>query len=158
MQESGTATTASEPVGIPKARWLRIAIVAILLVLTVQGWTGDAVNIFVAPASGVTPPSQDLGGFFGAVQSLGPFLIWHAIEGIIVLAMAIALLVLAFRWSKDRGVRVCAILATFFVLAAAYGGYGFVLSGFQAGPSSATMGGSFIGSYAFYFMTLYYAK
>ncbi len=145
---------ATEPTG----RWLRIALVAILLVLTVQGWAGDAVNIFVAPPSGTTPPPQDLGGFASAVQGLGAILIWHAVEGFAILAMAIAVLILAFRWSKSRSVRVCAILGLFFVLSAGYAGYAFVLSGFQAGPSSATMGGSFIGSYAFYFMTLYFAK
>ncbi len=150
----------AEPAALanPAARWLRVAIVAILLVLTVQGWTGDAVNIFVAPPSGATPPAQDVGGFFAAVESLGPFLVWHAVEGVLILALAFIVAVLAFRWSKARSVRICALLGLVFVMSAAYGGYAFVLSGFQAGPSSATMGGSFIGTYAFYFMTLYFAK
>lgn len=44
------------------------------------------------------------------------------------------------------------------VVSAIMGGDLFVLSGFSAGGSSARIGGSFIGAYAFYFIKLYYAK
>ena len=39
-----------------KARGLRIALVITLIVFAVQGWTGDAVNIFVTTANGTTSP------------------------------------------------------------------------------------------------------
>ncbi len=153
-----TGTEGALPVSPRKARHLRIALVAILLVLTVQGWTGDTVNIFVAPANGTTAPTQDLSGFFTGVKSLGGLLVWHAVEGMAIIALGVVVLVLSFLWSRERSVRICAVLGLFFVIAGGYGGYSFVLSGFSAGPSSATMGGSFIGAFAFYFMTLYFAK
>lgn len=156
-QARGGVGTARAP-DSRKARYLRIALAALLLVLTVQGWTGDTVNIFAAPASGTTPPTQDLGGFFAGVQTLGGFLVWHAIEGIVALALGLVVLVLAFVWGSARAVGIAAVLGLLFLASAAYGGYGFVLSGFSSGSSSATMGGSFIGSYAFYFIALYYAK
>ncbi len=156
-EAEGVAMAVRAP-DLRKARYLRIALVALLVVLTVQGWTGDAVNIFVAPANGASPPSQDFGGFFAGVESLGGFLVWHAFEGIVAVALGVVVLVLAFLWSPMRPVHISALLGLFFLATAAYGGYGFVLSGFSAGPSSATMGGSFIGSYAFYFITLYFAK
>ncbi len=126
----GKADQASGP---RRARSLRIALVALLLVLTVPGWTGDVVNIFVAPATATTPPpQQDLGGFFAGVQSLGGLLVWHALEGIVALALGIVVLILAFVWVPTRAVRISAVLGLFFLASAAYGGYGFVLSGFSA--------------------------
>jgi heme A synthase len=142
----------------PRLRRLRILIVAILVILTVQGWTGDVVNIFFAPASGTTPPPYSISGFFQGVESLGPLLIWHGSEGIVLIALSIAILALSFKWSKARSVRICAILATVYILASASGGFLFLFSGFSNGGNSAPMGGSFIGSYAFYFMELYYSK
>ena len=156
MEATGKGET--ESVAASTTRGFRIILVVLLILLTVQGWTGDTVNIFFAPPSGVTPPPAGLGGFSAAVQSLGSILVWHAVQGLLLLALAIAIAFLSFRWSKTRSVRLCAILGLFFVLSAGIGGYLFVTSGFLAGGSSAQMGGSYIGSYAFYFMTLYYAK
>jgi len=139
-------------------RSLRIMFVFILVILTIQGWLGDAVNIFVAPTTGSTPPPFSMAGFFQAVDSLGFPLIYHAFQGIVLFALAVFSLALSFRWSRSRSVRICTILATFFVFSAALGGFLFVLSGFANGGNSAQMGVSFIGAYAFYFMALYYAK
>lgn len=158
MEGPDLAQGRAESAAGPKARRLRIAIVAILVLLTAQGWTGDTVNIFFAPPNGTAPPPQTLGGFFGAVQSLGAILVWHAVEGIVILAIALVILVLAFLWSQARSVRISAILATAFAISAVVGGYLFVMSGFSTGGTSAQMGGSYIGTYAFYFITLYYAK
>ena len=36
-------------------RSLRIVFVLILVIMTIQGWFGDTVNIFVAPATGALP-------------------------------------------------------------------------------------------------------
>jgi hypothetical protein len=137
---------------------LRILIAAILLILTVQAWSGDVVNIFFAPTNGTTPPAFTLSGYAGAIESVGPLLIWHAAEGIVIFALAVALVGLSFRWSKKRSVRICSTLALFFVFSAGLGGLLFVFSGFGAGGNSAQMGGSFLGAYAFYFMELYFTK
>lgn len=61
-------------------------------------------------------------------------------------------------WSKSRGVRVWSALGLLAMLSSALGGYLFVMSGFADGGASAQMGGSFIGAYACYFLTLYYTK
>jgi len=50
------------------------------------------------------------------------------------------------------------ILGSVMIISALIGGLVFLLSGFSAAGSSAQMGGSFIGAYAFYFMELYFTK
>jgi len=140
--------------GRPEWRRLRVLIAVILIVLTVQGWTGDTANIFVTTST--TSASSSLGGALRTISAAGPILIWHASEGALVLALSLAVLSLSVR-AKPKSVRICAILGTFMVVSAGIGGLSFVLSGFQYGGGSAEMGGSFIGAYAFYFMELYYA-
>ena len=139
---------------------LRTLVVVTLVVLTAQGWFGDTVNIFIAPANGTPPPAPTLAGFVDAVASLQPpfFLVWHTIEGIVLALLAIAVFVLALARPSSIGVRSWSAVGLFFMLAAALGGYLFVMSGFAAGGTSAQMGGSFIGAYASYFMTLYCTK
>jgi len=137
---------------------LRVLIVVVILIVSIQAWTGDFVNVFVAPSQGVAPYSFTVAGFLQGVESLGPFLIWHALEGLLIFALSLALLLLSFRWSTKRSVRVCAALGTLFVVVAGLGGILFVLSGFSDGGSSMQMGGSFLGVYAMYFIELYFTK
>jgi hypothetical protein len=134
-----------------KVRVLRALVVATLVILGVQGWFGDYVTIFITPANGIARPSPTLDGFVQELQKLpSPFFpAWHAIEGIVLVLLAVAVLVLSFTWSRSRGVR---------MLAAALGGYLFVNSGFGDGGSSAQMGGSFIGAFTSYFLVLYHTK
>jgi heme A synthase len=140
------------------ARKFRILVVVTLVILTVQGWFGDTVNIFYAPSSGITPPPFTLGGFLQTVESLHFPLIWHAFEGITLVVLSVVVFALSFTWSNARSVRICAGLGLLMVVSAAIGGFLFVMSGFSNGGNSAQMGGSFIGAYAFYFMSLYYAR
>jgi len=135
---------------------LRILLVVMLITLTIQGWFGDTVNIFVAPpGTSTTVPFSSL---IQTISSYGFLLIWHAFEGLFLVILALVLIGASFKWSKKRSVRITSILGAFMVISAAIGGLSFVLSGFNAGGSSAQMGGSFIGAYAFYFMELYYTK
>ena len=131
----------------------RILLVGVLGLLTLQGWSGDTVNIFFAPSSGVTPT-----GFFSQVESLGSLAVLHMSVGIILSVLAVVVLVLSFVWSNSRGVRIASALGLLMVISAAIGGYLFVTSGFSNGGNSAQMGGSFIGTYAFYFIALYYSR
>jgi hypothetical protein len=140
------------------AREFRILLVLTLVILAVQGWFGDTVNIFFAPASGVTPPPYTLGGFLQGVESLGFPLIWHAFEGIALVILAALVFALSFPWSKSRGVRIASGLGLLMVVSAAIGGFTFVMSGFSNGGASAQMGGSFIGAFAFFFVALFYSK
>jgi hypothetical protein len=137
---------------------LRVSIVAILVVLSVQAWSGDVVNIFLVPPNGTKTPSRSPEGFLQVVQNLGPLFAWHVYEGVFLIIFSAVLLGLSFKWSIKRSVRISAILAFFFMLSAALGGVLFVLSGLENGGNSAQMGGSFIAVYAFYFIELYFSK
>lgn len=141
-------------------RALRTLVVLTLVGLTVQGWLGDEVNLFGAPPNGTPPPAASLNGFVGAVASLHPalFLLWHTVEGVVLVALAVAVIVCAFRCSASTGVRAWSVLGLLTMVSAAVGGYLFVMSGFTDGGASAQMGGSFIGAYASYFLTLYYTR
>lgn len=131
----------------------------ILVVLTIQGWFGDTTNLFVIPANGLAVANgNSFQAFFATVTSHGFILMWHSMEGILLILLAIIVTVFSFMWSKKTSVRVVTILGLFFVLSAAYGGYSFAFSGFTDAAKSAQMGGRFIGAYAFYFIELYFTK
>lgn len=161
MQTTNEMPTTKKAVGAPgnvTARKFRVLVVVTLVILAIQGWFGDTVNLFVVSPNPVTPPPFSFAGFIQLVQSSGVILEWHSFEGILLMALSIAVLALSFKWSRAKSVRISAILGTFMIFSAALGGYLFVLSGFANGGNSAQMGGSFIGAFAFYFIALYYAK
>ncbi|MDA4118048.1 MAG: hypothetical protein OK455_06865 [Thaumarchaeota archaeon] len=137
-------------------RPLRLSAVATLILLSLQAWSGDFVNVFITTGS-KAEVNQSVAGFFQAVTGNGVFVLWHGMEGLLILGSAIGVLVVSLRYDR-RSVKIAAGLGLLFILIAGLGGYFFVLSGFSAGGSSMQMGGSFIGSYAMYFITLYYTK
>lgn len=142
-----------------RLRGLRIATVVTLVILSIQGWTGDGVNLFALFPSGSV--AYSLGGIARAlrlVSGTGPMMIYHTAEGFVLVILSLIILALSFAWTKNRGARICAIFGTFWTISAAYGGLSFVFSGFLSNGSSAQMGASFIGAYAFYFLVLYYLK
>jgi hypothetical protein len=134
------------------SRGFRIVLVMLLAVLTLQGWTGDTVNLF-APTGGAS--SSD---FFATLQSLGGFALWHTGEAMLLGVLAVVVLVLAFVRSTSSGVRIASVLGLVMIASAAYGGVQFVNSGLTDAGASAQMGGSFIGAYASYFIALYYSR
>jgi hypothetical protein len=129
-------------------------IIAQLVLLSVQGWSGDFVNVFVTttPRHGV----MSLVGVLGLIESGGGFLVWHGVEGVVIVVLGATILTLSFK--HHRGVVVSALLALLSVVSAGIGGVMFVASGFSAGGASMQMGGSFIAAYALYFIVLYYTK
>ncbi len=135
---------------------LRIFIAVVLTILGIQGWFGDTVNIFVAPPG--TNSTVAFSSFFDTVNHYGFFLIWHTYEGLLPLILSLVLIGFSFRWSKKRSVRITSILGALSIISAVIGGVSFILSGFNAGGSTAQMGGSFIGAFAFYFLELYFTK
>ena len=124
--------------------------------MTLQGWLGDTVNLFVAYPKGSVISSFT--GLTQAILAVGPFLIAHVVNAVIVLILGILVVMLTFKWTKSRGARVASVLGLLAIISAFVGGVMFVLSGFQNNESSAQMGGSFIGAYALYFTVLYYTK
>jgi hypothetical protein len=155
-QGPSQSKTATSTGGKPEGRRLRILIVVTLVLLTIQGWFGDTVNLFAVPSS-PTSVDQSAGGLLSAILNIGPTLIIHAFNGILILALGVLVLVFSLK-SKPRCVQVTAILGLVMVVSPIMGGVLFVLSGFANNGVSAQMGGSFIGAYAFYFIELYYAK
>lgn len=143
-----------------ETRALRGLVVATLVVLAVQGWFGDFVTVFVTPANGISQPPLTVAGLLHELQLLPtPFFpIWHAVEGLVLVVLAIAILVLSLGWPHSRGVRVWSGLGLLSVLSAALGGLLFVKSGYADGGNSMQMGGSFIAAFASYFLVLYYTK
>lgn len=139
-------------------RRFRIILVFTLVVLSVQAWFGDYVAIFLAPATGITPPPFGISGLFSAVGSLGVGALYHASEGIFLVLLSAVVLALSFKWTTSKGARVAATLGFLFVISAAVGGFEFAMSGFSDGGNSAQMGGSFIAAYAMFFIALYYSK
>ncbi|HUZ77284.1 MAG TPA: hypothetical protein VMV93_06840 [Chloroflexota bacterium] len=156
----GVATMAVTRARSTRSRILRGLVIATIIVLSAQGWFGDFVNIFMMPANGVPPPPASLQGITHAVTSFQPalFLLWHTYQGLVLVILAVLVLALAFAWTNSRGIRGWSIVGLLSVISAAVGGYLFVRSGFGDGGNSAQMGGSFISSYASYFMVLYYTK
>lgn len=128
-------------------------VILTLVLLTIQGWTGDFANLFASFPTGAVGAS--LGGFWGAVGGAGAIVAYHAAEATALLACSVVVLGLSIR---QRVGRLFAILGMGAVISAAIGGILFVLSGYQNNANSAQMGGSFIGAYAFYFLTLYATK
>lgn len=138
-------------------RSLKLMTVLNLVLLSVQAWTGDVVNLFASFPSGA---ANGVGQLFPALLSAGPgpLALWHGIEGLLVVLLSIGIAASAFRRTKSRSVRIASILALVSVVVAALGGYLFVVSGFLDDGNSAQMGGSFLGAYAMNFLVLYYSK
>ena len=130
--------------------------IAILALLTIQGWLGDTVSLFATFPSGTV--NSIWSGFTQALSAAGSTTVFHAINGAILVALSIATLVLALRSPSNRAARIFAVLGLIFVFSAAYGGISFVLSGFQNNGNSAQMGTSFVIAYASYFLVIYFNK
>jgi hypothetical protein len=140
--------------GMGSVRPLRLSIVATLLLLTLQGWFGDFVNVFVTTTPTASVSYADI---TTAIFNQGAGLILHALIGFLIFFAGIGALVVAHR-HKIRNVTIATALGLLAVLSAGIGGILFVTSGFSAGGSSMQMGGSYIAAYALYFIALYYTK
>jgi cytochrome bd-type quinol oxidase subunit 1 len=111
---------------------LRVSIVITLVVLSIQGWTGDYANLFATFPTGAV--SATLVGFWQAVGSSGALVLYHAVEAILLLTLSFVTLALSFR---RRTGRLFSTLGTPSVISAAIGGILFALSGFQNDANSA---------------------
>jgi hypothetical protein len=163
MRAHGSSSAAGErPVdgtgtrGTISSRSLRFSVATILVLLSVQGWSGDFANLFSPYPAGASGASAS--GILQALQRAGLVVLYHALGGALIVAVAAVVLALSFRSSGSRWVRIFAVLGLAAVLSAAAGGALFLLSALPSDSYSAQMGGSFIGAYAFYFLVLYSTK
>ena len=154
---AATMSSTMPSIGGDPLRPLKIMTVLDLVLLSVQGWSGDVVNLFASFPSG---KPADIGGAAQSLQAAGPgpLAIFHGIAGVLVLFLSIGIVVSAFRKSKATSLRVVSLLALISVVVAALGGYLFVFSGFLDNGNSAQMGGAYLGAYAMTFLVLYYSK
>ena len=138
-------------------RPLKLMTVLNLILLSVQAWTGDVVNLFATFPSGAV---NGIAGLFPALGSAGPgpLALYHGIEGLAITLLSVGIAISALRRTKSRSVRAASLLGLVFVAVAALGGYLFALSGFLNNGNSAQMGGAFLGAYAMNFLVLYYSK
>ncbi len=129
--------------------------VATLILLTVQGWFGDTVNLFAIPTTPVTVEAS-ASGLLTAILNVGPTLIIHAFNGIVILALSLTVLALSQIEVEERPDS-CDSRACHGNLCDHRRGPVRPLRLYQQWCLS-QMGGSFIGAYAFYFIELYYTK
>jgi hypothetical protein len=137
------------------SRGLMLSIGAVLAILTIQGLSGDFMNLFVSFPNGAV--SQSMGGLSQALDKAGFVTAYHAVAGILLVVLAMVALVFSFRY-KAMSVRISSILALLATLVAAAEGSLLLLSGFSNNANSALMGYSYIFAYAFYFLVLYFAR
>jgi hypothetical protein len=134
---------------------LKISIIVLLILLSIQGWTGDYVNLFA-----VFPVGQvhfSFRGLIGALEGAGYFEVFHASLAFLVLAISIFITILSFR-ARAKSLIIPSVLGLAVVASAIAGGLLFVFSDFVNNGYSAQMGGSFIGAYALFFILLYYTR
>ena len=122
---SGMAATTGRAAEI---RVLRGVLIGMLVLLGVQGWSGDFFTVFAAPSSAIARPALSPGGFLHelAILPTASIPLWHAFEGLALFALAAVIVALSWRASHSRGVRFWSILGLVSILSAGLGGLQFV--------------------------------
>ena len=134
---------------------IEISIVILLVLITIQAFLGDNINLFsVFPTSPVT---ASLSGLSHALQQAGAAVMVHAINGFLIIAVSIAVVVFSFI-SRINKLRLTSIVGFVGSIIALSGGLEFVFSGYANNGYSAQMATGFLIAYSFYFIELYYTK
>ncbi len=129
-----------------------ISIIIILILLTLEGISGNWVNLFVIFPTNITNTSP--GNLFAIAYNTNSLIAFHIILGIFLVFAGGFVLVYGLK-IKDRYLTIVLIIGLVMILSAIMGALLFVFSGFTDGMSSGQMGDSMIGAYAFYFLALY---
>jgi hypothetical protein len=133
-----------------------VLVIAVLVLLTAQAWTGDYVNLFAHFPYGAV--NHTLGGLFTAVKGAGGMEVYHAAEGIAIFLLSAAIATVSFKNRLSGWTRFWSVWSLLAVVSASVGGLLFVFSGFSDNGASAQMGGSFLGAYAGYFLMLFFMR
>ncbi len=137
-------------------RVLRIFVMVLLALLFVQYDLGILVNI-ANPPSLPAFPFTDGNAFNAALQAAGGPAVVHATLGFFIWVLALVVLVLSLR-TRARSVQLFGVLTFAAVTVAGVGGTMFVASGFNNDDASRAMAGTFILSYSFAFLELYFLR
>ncbi len=132
------------------SRGLWISTLAILVVMSVQAWSGNWITFFLILPGGSAGLSPQF------LQAMSNLSIYHAVMGFVTGALAIIVLVFAFIHKSSIYVRIFAILGLVITASAAMGGILFQQSGYQDRWPLGQMADSFVGAYAAYFLQLFF--
>jgi hypothetical protein len=131
-----------------KALW--ICTLAVLAILTVQGFSGNWITLFLILPGG----SANLGDAF--IQAMAGLASYHVYMGFAIGVFSILEVTLAFISRSSIYVRILAVLGLAITFSAALGGYLFVSSGYRDRWPLGQMMDSFIGAYVAYFLQLFF--
>jgi hypothetical protein len=129
---------------------LWVSTLAILVLLTVQAFSGNWVTYFLVLPGGPANLSQS---FINAMVQLS---IYHKIAGFVIGGISILVLIFAFISRSSIYVRIFAVLGFIIAASAGVGGFLYFKSGFQDRWALGQMADSFVGVYAAYFLQLFF--
>jgi hypothetical protein len=129
---------------------LWVSTIVILVLVSLQGFSGNWVTFFLILPGGSSAFSQ---GFIPVLVKLG---LYHRIMGFVITLLSIVVLVFAFLKKSSIYVRVFAVLGFVLTVVAAYGGYLFFTSRYQDRLSLGQMADAFVGVDAAYFLQLFF--
>ncbi len=137
-------------------RSLRVMVVVILVLLTIQYELGMDVN-FSPNLPELAPFGFSLAKISDALHQAGVIALTHAGLGSLLILLSILTAILAVG-SKVRRVQIFGLLGFLSITFAATGGVLFTLSGFQQDNYSLMMASNFLLAFIFYFLELYFLK
>ena len=132
------------------SRALWVCTLAILAIMTVQGFSGNWITIFLVLPGGPTNLGEQ---FLMAMAGLARY---HSVMGFAIGVLSIVIVVLAFLSRASIYVRILAVLGLLITFSAALGGYLFVTSGNSDRWPLGQMMDSFIGAFIAYFLQLFF--
>ncbi len=130
-----------------KGLW--ISTIALLVLMTVQGFSGNWITIFLR-----WPGVPNLSDQF--IQAMIGLSSYHSFMGYAIGCISVLCLVLAFTSRSSIYVRILAVLGLVITVSAAIGGTLYSSSGYQDRWSLGQMMDSFVGAYAAYFLQLFF--
>jgi hypothetical protein len=136
-------------------KWLRVAVITLIVLLAVQFEFGMAVNLSNLPS--LAPFGFSFPTILSALNQAGAVAVVHAILGTVLTILSLVTLIMALA-SKIRSVQIFGGLGFLAMALAEINGVIFVLSGFQNDNYSHGMATMFILTFGFYFLELYFLK
>jgi hypothetical protein len=130
-----------------KGLW--ISIIALLVLMTVQGFSGNWITIFLR-----WPGAPNLSDQF--IQAMIGLSSYHSFMGFAIGCVSVLALVFAFTSRSSIYVRILAVLGLVIMASAAMGGILYFSSGYRDRWSLGQMMDSFVGAYAAYFLQLFF--
>ncbi len=134
---------------------LRVLVIIVLVMLFFQYELG--IQVIMSNPPSINPFPFSIQAVSQALHGVGTVAVIHAAWGGLLLVMSLVVMVVSLL-SRRRAAQVFGTLAFLAILSAAYGGLGFVLSGFQNDNQSHNMATNLLASFTFYFLELYVLK